>query len=66
MAKLKTFNVEVSDSVTYTRTKTVEIKAKNKDDAVERALNMVDNAGFCDDMDEEQTDNTPWEAEVVD
>ena len=66
MARLKTFNVEVSDSVTYTRTKTVEVKAKDEDAAIEKALGMVNTAGFCDDMDEEQTDNTPWEAEIVD
>lgn len=67
MSRKKTFNVRVTDTVTYKRTKIVEVKALDEDAAKDAAIELALNGpgSFFADMQEEQTDCEPWEAEVV-
>lgn len=61
------FRVEVSDTITYTRTKVIEVEADDEEDAQNKAIDIACDAdtNWFKDMDEEQTDNTPWEAAIV-
>lgn len=60
------FSIEISDTVTYERTKTVDIEAVDETAAEEAALEMANDGPdeFFADIEEEQIDNTPWEAHV--